>query len=98
MARAAVVYSVRQNLRLRASAVVDDDYDLEPDAMEIEGLEHMARHRDLDLATNGMEVTVADWSEHSNDISAVSLESKPVSDSSTQNHHNCHNNCQADTT
>lgn len=75
VARAAVVFSVRQNFRLRASAVAEDDYDCEEDAMQFENLERVARLQGLGQVPDGVQVAVAEGSESGDDVSAVSLES-----------------------
>ena len=73
MARAAVVFSVRNNFRLRASAIADDLYDCEEDAMQFELLEHMARRRDLDHVTAKMDIAVDEGcDEESDDVSDMS--------------------------
>ena len=93
VAQAAVVFSVRRNFRLRASDVVEEDYDWERDAMQFEYLEQMARQRDLHRVTDHMEVHVAERPESGDDddnVSEVSLDESPSSSGSSGSCTNLH--------
>lgn len=87
VARAAVVWSVRKGFRLRASALPQDDYDWEFDVMQFDYLEQMARRRDVEQATDGMEVAMCNRPVNleSDDISAVSSQSSSTDSKRLEN-------------
>ena len=87
VARAAVVWSVRKGFRLRASALPEDDYDWAFDEMQFDFMEQMARRRDVEQATDGMEVAMGNGPENldSDGISAVSSQSSSTDCKSLEN-------------
>ena len=60
LARATVVWSVRNKFRLRASAVAQDDYDYEQDRMQLELISRMA----MEKRVEGLEVTMEQGKNH----------------------------------